>query len=171
MRIVFVDFDGVLNSELFYKNNSIKDITDNIDPFCVRQLNAILEKTGAKVVVSSSWAKLMDDEELNRILTKHGFEGEIVGFVPSLSLVGETESSAQASVPRGLEIKNWIETNQDIIGEKCFNYNDYAILDDDSDMLLEQMDNFFQTDPYVGITPFIVDRVVTFLNGKKDFGG
>lgn len=40
----------------------------------------------------------------------------------------------------------------------------YAIIDDDRDMLPEQMDSFFHVDGYYGLTPNIIYRVTRHLN-------
>lgn len=60
--------------------------------------------------------------------------------------------------PRGYEIEYWMVVNA---------YDGvYAILDDDSDMLEEQLPNFFQTDPEFGITDTIAYRVIYHLTNS-----
>ena len=51
IRILFLDFDGVLNHPLTWGNRD--DTVIDIDK--VKRLNDLLTKTGAKIVVSSSW--------------------------------------------------------------------------------------------------------------------
>ena len=51
MKVIFLDVDGVLNTS---KTNS--DILD-IDSFRLEYLKAIIDETGAKIVLSSSWVK------------------------------------------------------------------------------------------------------------------
>lgn len=92
MKIIFLDFDGVLNSEVWMKSRF--DIIDNndidsqypfyeIDPNAIKNLNRIIEETGAKVVVSSTWRHGRTPEELSRILEFHNFKGEIIDTTPS----------------------------------------------------------------------------------------
>ena len=45
---------------------------------------------------------------------------------------------------RGFEIQNYLDTQKDVLS--------YCILDDDCDMLPEQKDHFFRTDPEIGLT-------------------
>ena len=44
-------------------------------------------------------------------------------------------------------------------------YFQYVILDDDSDMLLEQADHFIRTDAYLGMSQEDAVRAVCILNG------
>ena len=60
MKVIFLDIDGVLNtSEIFieqsknYKQKGIYNV--EIDEFRVEYLKQIIEKTNAKIVLSSSW--------------------------------------------------------------------------------------------------------------------
>jgi len=151
-KIIFLDIDGVLNNQLWYVATkgeradpvTGKRIMDDIDPGSVEFLNMLIEKTGAKVVVSSTWRLGKTVEELQEILNRNGFKGEVIG---------KTENLRGTGIVRGNEIFHWIETNENIIGCDSYKYNNYVILDDDSDMLLWQKDNFINTDPYCGLTP------------------
>lgn len=57
MKIIFLDIDGVLNNQVDEERSVIK--IDHPDDFiserCVTLLNELIENTGAKVVVSSTW--------------------------------------------------------------------------------------------------------------------
>lgn len=46
------------------------------------------------------------------------------------------------------------------------NVEDYVIIDDDSDMLPDQMLHFFKTDNYVGLTPTILYKIKNYLTKK-----
>lgn len=59
-------------------------------------------------------------------------------------------------VPRGVEIAEYLTEHSDI--------TNYVILDDDSDMLLEQKDHFIQTDSYLGINEDDVEQAIKILN-------
>ena len=59
---IFLDIDGVLNHEDWYVNHigkyrdSFKEWWEEcFDPECVKRVKHILEETGAKIVISSSW--------------------------------------------------------------------------------------------------------------------
>ena len=59
--ILFCDLDGVVNSETFYTKRANGKYDDKpyplseFDPEAVAQVNRVIEETGAKFVVSSSW--------------------------------------------------------------------------------------------------------------------
>lgn len=167
MKTIFLDFDGVLNHKLFFvdryfrrkvteekhlerqtfsskeKNEQVKD---QIDPISVSYLNQLIKETGAKVVISSTWRKLYAVEQLRALLGKHGFTGEIIDVTPDFS-------GSKCESLRGNEILSWIKSNEALIGKPYYDYKDYVILDDDSDFLYWQKDNFVCVDPYCGITP------------------
>lgn len=47
----------------------------------------------------------------------------------------------------------WDQLMKNISGKHSFEFSDYVIFDDDSDMLLWQKDNFIKIDDYCGLTP------------------
>jgi hypothetical protein len=63
---------------------------------------------------------------------------------------------------RGEEIKDWLQKNQEV--------QEYAILDDDSDMLPEQMDKFYHCDGYFGLSPNHLYRIQRAFSGKSKYG-
>ena len=87
-KYVFLDIDGVLNSNYYFeqksqntknaKNNNNTDTNiitnintdtsqidkyDDIDPIRVKRLRNIIEETGAKIILCSSWRSLSDIQE------------------------------------------------------------------------------------------------------------
>ena len=171
MKIIFLDIDGVMNHQLFYKEEKEKNIdysketsqeydSRQFDPRCMELLNHIIEKTGAKVVVSSSWRSGRTVEDLQDLLQGVGFKGEVIGKTPHLFFANKDYDK---SVPRGCEIKAWLETNKGILGDKMTKVR-YVILDDDSDMMYWQRESFLWVDSYCGLTPNITQKVILFLN-------
>jgi len=161
-KIIFLDFDGVLNSQLYFVKRHAEKLAGHnlgfagdLDPTAVGFLNELIEKTGAKVVVSSTWRIGMTAEDLQELLEKVGFKGEVIGVTPDLS---------SGSCLRGNEILEWIKDNRAIVGADYSDYRQYVIFDDDSDMLYWQRNNYFQCDGYVGLTPNICYRAKRFLN-------
>lgn len=61
----------------------------------------------------------------------------------------------------GVEIAEYLTEHSDI--------TNYVILDDDSDMLLEQKDHFIRTDPYLGINEDDVEQAIKILNMNVEF--
>ena len=171
MKLIFLDIDGVLNNELFYKTQAYQSKRgtsqsreefklQQFDPKCIDLLNYITNKTEAKIVISSSWRS---DPDIKELLEKVGVTGDILGVTPHLSFKSNVDYTY--SVPRGCEIKAWLELNKNKLGDKM-SKTKYVILDDDSDMLYWQRHQYFQVDPYCGITNNLAYRVVNYLNGE-----
>lgn len=164
MKIIFLDIDGVLNHERFYKERFSKRYEEvaiahpysEIDPECVKKLNILCEETGAKVVISSTWRHSGLDYCVD-VLKFHGFTGEVIDITPSLN--GD-------NYVRGNEILKWIKDNKKLVGD-YYNFTEYVILDDDSDMLYQQRNNFLLIDRFVGLTMGNVFRAKKILNNGK----
>ena len=109
---------------------------DAFDTGACDNLNFILkEDPKAMIVVSSSWRKGRSLEELKKILQDNGIDPNRV--------IGKTHDSLRDI--RGREISKWILDNiKDIEG--------YVILDDDSDMLPKQQNNFIKIGRQEGLT-------------------
>lgn len=138
MIVLFLDIDGVLNSEE-YALSLGKGGMLGINPEAVKILDRILDATGAKLVISSSWRvskDLLADIRAN--------VGEYIGVTPRLSGI------------RGKEVRAWLKDNP---------VDRYAILDDDSDFFKYQP--LFKTTWKKGLTEEIADKVIEYLN--KDF--
>jgi hypothetical protein len=171
MKIIFLDIDGVLNHELWFKEQRHKTAKTKleyklsmIDETKIELLNKLIEATRAKVVVSSTWRKNHTIEQLQKLFELKRFKGEIIGLTPILRFTGLKDYTY--SVPRGNEIKAWLETNKGILNNKMSKVP-YVIFDDDSDMLLWQRENFFWVDPYCGLTPNIIYKAKRFLGVEK----
>ena len=150
MRLIFLDFDGVLNSQFWYVRTNGSRGRDDLDTDAIGFLNNLIAATDAKVVVSSTWRLNRTVEELQAILDRNGFKGEVVG---------KTKDLRGEGCLRGNEIRCWIEDNPTMLGGRAsWDYSDYVIFDDDSDMLYWQKDNFIHIDPYAGLTPNSVFR-------------
>jgi len=148
-KIIFLDVDGVLNSHEWWdrrgkleKGHSYDEFQEHeFDPRAVNRLKKLIEDTGAEVVLSSVWRL---GEENRAAVRKYGVD--FIDCTPQCD-----------SRIRGAEILMWIRDNV----PKYYDEGvlKYAILDDDSDMLLWQKDSFFQTDYKIGLTDEICDKV------------
>lgn len=156
-KFIFLDIDGVLNSEQFYEEKTHKErfeelrkefeddiacMLADIDLKAVELLNKLTDATKAKIVISSSWRCCFD---LQDIFNYAGIKEPISGITPYLS-----------SRHRGREISEWLK---DI--KKPYKY---VILDDDNDMLEEQLNNFVQTDWKEGLTDENVSKAIKILS-------
>lgn len=122
-RVVFVDYDGVLNDPHFLRHNISKGISGDkmLDPKRVSYLKMLCDQTGAKVVLTSSWRYDMDAREY---LKRCG-----------ITIMGATPHKYGN---RGLEIRQWLN-------DKHFT-GDYVILDDEaSDLNATQREHLIYT--------------------------
>jgi len=83
-KIIFLDFDGVLNSREYLskvKHLSVYDRYQShlqeIDPVRLSLLNKLVAETKAEVVFHTSWGNFFSLEELNSLLRERGatFQG------------------------------------------------------------------------------------------------
>jgi len=185
MKIIFLDIDGVLNHEKWYKKRQEfksgmdqKEWSDHypfyeFDPESVERLNKIIDQTGAVVVVSSTWRHGRRVEDLQEILYRVGFTGKVIDTTPSLNArIGQ--ESAGYTVPRGCEIDWWLEKKkfQRINWSKerqlehieTSEVKNYIILDDDSDMLYSQREHFIQTTWKDGLNDDHMNKSIEILN-------
>ena len=162
MKLIFLDIDGVLNCQSWYKKAKAESKTKNnfdFDPGLVKNLNSITDKTGAKIVLSSTWRKGKTLDQLDDLFKEVGITGELIGKTPVLRF-----TNSDMSVPRGCEIQSWIRENKGMIGANVLKWKDYVIIDDDSDMLYWHRKNFFNTDHSGGgLTDNITYRIINFL--------
>jgi len=156
-KYIFLDIDGVLNSEEWYEERAhVKYPQSEFCPKNIELLNDLIEKTGAEVIISSCWRIGETVENLQGIMESCGFKHTIKDFTPVLSF-----GKGWNSVPRGAEIQEWLWKNAE------YDYHQtvrYVIIDDDGDMLLDQAENFFQTDRRCGLSVTIVYKAARFLN-------
>lgn len=107
MKIVFLDFDGVLNSMADF---AFKTTSQVFDAHYIARLNAIVHQSGAKVVVSSSWRVNHSLEELRKLLQLSGFEGELIGRTPVLSYE-HAQGLCDIGEIRSQEIQAWMDAH------------------------------------------------------------
>lgn len=152
-KIVFLDIDGVCNSNDFY--NKTRGRSGDFDPVSIALLNQ-LESVGAEVVVTSSWGE-DGVEQLKNV----GLKLPILGCTKKLHYKFDWAC-------RGNEIDYWLTQTFGGMGT-CFGskYQDknyeYVIFDDDVDMLLGQADNFIRTDRKTGLTQADIDKAIKIL--------
>lgn len=159
MKLLFLDFDGVLNSGNWYKRRPSKDAFEQfshdmgtwalraIDPDAVA-LNQIIHRSRARVVVSSTWRSMWALPKLENFLRQRGFEHHLIGTTCDASWVRER---GDKRVSRGEEIQRWLDLTDHTA-------KDAVILDDDSDM--DQLtERLFQTH-HIGLIADHVDRIV-----------
>lgn len=162
-KLIFLDFDGVLNSNDWYTKNKTKG---DFDPKAIERLNYIVEQTNAKIVLSTSWRF---DPNIYDKCKEIGIKGEVIGRTPSLRYFASTNNHSSSFICRGNEIAAWltefIEKNQ--LHSCHWQYDSYVIIDDDCDMLLSQKDNFVHVDYFKGLTKKDAEKAIKILNRKQ----
>ena len=162
-KIIFLDLDGVLNTARWHEQAKVDELKDDygytFDPTAVSNLADIIEKTGADIVISSSW-KFMGLSKMQKMWKDRRLPGKVVGLTPnSVSdefLLHADLDNMDFMAIRGQEIKEWLMQNSGV--------THYAILDDLNDVLQEQESHFIWIDPVVGITTENVVQTVMTLN-------
>lgn len=131
-KIIFLDIDGVLNSQSVLRLAKKNDV---VCPVMVNRLNRLIEQTDAKVVLSSSWRTIYGLEHTrDAYLIPAGFKGEIIDA--TIKLHGQKMFEC---VPRGAEIKEWLSRHPKV--------ESFVILDDYYDME-DIIDHLVQTTFY-----------------------
>jgi len=165
-KIIFLDIDGVLATPEYLKAGMWA-----LNPKKQELLAKIIDETDAKIVLSSSW-RWATLEKTKEHMESEGFLflDKLIGITIRAHQYIDRESKIHLSIPRGVEIKQWIDTN--IHSENGKNWDkkkigvdyNYVILDDDDDMLLEQKDYFIHTNPITGLTEEDVQKAILILN-------
>ena len=150
-KIIFLDVDGVLNSETFHSwlwDNHVKKYYgyELLDQRAILCLQDIVFTTGAEIVLSSSWRI---SSRMSKML-----EEQLKPY--SLSIIDRTISDARGE--RGDEIKEWLSRNPDV--------THYVILDDDSDMS-DIADHLVKTTFYKGLLPEHAAKAIEMLTAKN----
>lgn len=138
MKVLYLDFDGVLNP---FNNYSAKG---DFSKSACKNLNKILkEEPELKIVVSSSWRR--DGlEKVRKILQKNGIDSSKV-----IGITDETERD-----DRGHHIERHLKDHKDI--------ESFVILDDHADMD-KVLDRLVQTNPSIGLTSKDAEKALKIL--------
>jgi len=147
MKVIFLDFDGVLNSRRFMLEcaEGGRSGVTGLDPKAVAHLNRICRQTGAAIVVSSSWRIGRTLEQLREVLREAGCTAAVEDATPrSYEIadaklarafaergIGLTDEEAGhvlvAAKGRGREIDAWLSKREGKV-------ESFVVLDDDSDV-------------------------------------
>lgn len=159
MKVVFLDFDGVITTP---------DTKWHIGLVYIKRIKKICDETGAKLVISSSWQRYSGIHKetreervtnwLNGILMK-GYRGAIKKFFSEYTYDMSGRFYGEYGPDRGADIKSWLTRHPEV--------TDYVIIDDEGDMLDEQLYNFVQTDWVFGIQDREVKLAIDVLNNKN----
>lgn len=168
MKYIFLDIDGVLNSSKYVTSDYYKQITAgltdaqvmlthhhlHLDPEALKLINDLVKRSGAKVILSSTWRGKYSCAEMTEMMKSRGGDFEISDATPVL--FGKVHSSR---IPRGKEIGHFLRLLEEWPEA-------YVILDDHDDMLTHK-EFLIHTDVKVGVTQDDVEKALKILNGDK----
>jgi len=142
MKIIFLDIDGVLNNHSTFGPGRSGD--EAIEPGMVELVAGLVQETGARIVISSSW-RSRGFLLMRELLARHGLDSQsVIGVTPYL-LGG-----------RGTEIREWMRLSRKPV-------KSFVILDDEAEDLYGLLEHLVQTDPYVGLTRHHIVRARKIL--------
>lgn len=151
MNVIFLDIDGVLNSNLWNENHQ-KEIKEGtlIDRNLVSLLGMLVRTTNAKIVLSSGWRFWFDEKkvpirtETERLVEFLSSENiSIYDFTPDLT-TEEIRKSLKFSLVKAQEILKWIELHEEV--------NQWIVLDDLDLHNSIVSEHQIQTNPEIGLT-------------------
>lgn len=155
MKVIFLDVDGVLNSDEYFQRPEYKEktgIETEVDALKVALLKQAVQETGAHVVLTASMRRLNIGKGLIKLLNSFG-------IFP--------DSTPHINHERGLEIDAWIKEHPDV--------EDYVILDDEiyksfSEKHMEKLIKISNGNGMnfgEGLLPKDVDEIIKRLGRKK----
>jgi hypothetical protein len=116
MKLIFLDIDGVLNHEHFNDRSRLHR-GHAICPVAVQNLREIIKRTGAKIILSSTWRRGIHQIEIRELFSHYDLDQYILGKI------GILENQI-----RGNEIKELLDgCDEDFV-------ESFVTLDDDDDM-------------------------------------
>ena len=153
MKIIFLDFDGVMDTEYYdhILSEAGEPISDEygllFDPECVKNLKHIIDNTGGDIVVSSTWKDFMTYQEILDMWKYRGLPGFVTDVTPTT-----------AKHIRGDEIDAWLK--------ECHTECNYVIIDDldVSNFNEHQIPRLLIVNPFNGLDEYTAKRVVMILN-------
>lgn len=168
-KIIFLDFDGVLNTEHYQRFLSFQgkawedEYGAFFDPESVLQLRRIVEATNADIVIESSW-KFYGLETMQEMWKIRNMPGKIIDITPTsvsdswLLNADLDDINPALGHCKGLEIASWLSDN---VSKEAR----YVIIDDEYVIMESQSPQFLLTNSYDGITAKIADKAISILNG------
>jgi hypothetical protein len=139
MKVIFLDIDGVLNSD---QTRNPRKFPYVVDKKLLALFQKLVDRTGAEVVLSSSWRC----DPVGVLAAKHW-------GIPFIDLCSDRPGSSRSS-----EIRAWLADHPDVTR--------FVVIDDEDDALDDLP--LFQPSAKTGITTEIVKAVERYLNEETE---
>lgn len=143
-KYIYLDFDGVLNTEQYQAELAVVGVSGKdkygplFDPETVRQLNRLVETTGAEIIVTSSWRYVYEEDTLYEMWADRGLPDTRV-VILDRKFKGISKNKHQKYVP-------------------------YVYIDDKDKCNNSEREFLIQTNPEKGLLAADVDRAIAILN-------
>ncbi len=151
MKYILLDFDGVLTSDTFSRQCIFEHRRENLfgvdwfAPSCVEALRHIVEETGAKIVISSSWRDL-GEYRIRKLWDYNQMPG----------CLDEASPTTPEYILMKLDaMKRWISEHEE---------DSFVVLDDDN----LDVPHLVKTKPQVGLTLEDAKKAVMILNDNDE---
>lgn len=165
VRILYLDFDGVLNSSRYFRATTRRIdglnipayASEQLDPAAIARLNRVVAATGAMVVVTSAWRIAMGKtprSALRGLLAERGFEGAVLDVTPNLR---------NGMDHRHLEIAQWACDAK----TRGFDITSFAIVDDNYEAGIGNAPYFVLTNFATGLEDEHVDTLIQILSKES----
>ena len=139
MKVIFLDIDGVLNCS---NTPNPRNFPYIVDKTLLDRLNGLLDRTGAKVVLSSTWRT----DPVGLLAARYW-------GIPFIDVCPDQPESARCD-----EMLSWLSDHPEVTR--------YAVVDDENDCLDELP--LFQPSAKTGLSDDIVEGLEKFLKGETD---
>ena len=139
MKVIFLDIDGVLNSD---QTSNPRKLPYIVDRKLLARFKRVLERTGAKVVLSSAW--------------RYDPAGLFSAKYHGIPFVDVTPDMPHR--PRRDEILTWLKKHPKV--------DRFVVMDDDDDELDELP--LFQPSASTGLDARMARGVIDYLSGKTN---
>ena len=164
MDVIFLDIDGVLNSNLWNESHQ-KEIEEGtlIDRNLVSLLGILVKTTNTKIILSSGWRFLFNKKmnplrtEAERLVEFFSLENIFIyDFTPDLT-TEEIRKTKRFSLVKAQEILKWIELYEEV--------NKWIVIDDLDLRNNIVFEHLIRTNPEIGLTKQDVELAIKMIKG------
>ena len=167
MNYIFLDIDGVLNSNEFIMKHVDDDVI--LDEDAIKLLSNLVNVTHAKVVLSSSWRIYFteDGNPKDNSFTKRGYKLKELLTKFNIEIIGITKTGI-GKHGNVYDEGNRYDEIVDYIDKNLKENDNYVIIDDDDfyGSLHQFKDKFIQTSFWKGLTEEHIKKGMKVLNGN-----
>lgn len=156
MKVIFLDMDGVLNSDEYFdkiKGLDIKGIENDVDMEKVKLLKDAVKATGAKIVLTASARYSKSVQPLIELLKKHKMLLDLTPYINN---------------KRGVEIKQWLSEHPETEDFVILDDEIFASYDDELMKKLIKISNGNGMNFGEGLKPKDIEKIIEMLGKDKE---